>query len=270
MLISVQDLIKKSYNLYTQNTKFFLIYTTLIFSPYIVLNIFLKTILYKISGYILITNNYHTTPLYTIIHNILQFILPIVYILTFWFSIVFIKSVSDRYNKKNIESVTKVLFDTKKLIIPTLIIPFSIFIAFYANFMLVAFVTLTSVIFGLLSVFMAALAAIVPATIIITQFGFSPYIIILEGMDGLKAFNESKKMVKGRSVDIFFKIFIPLIPLIIIYSAIYLIVHELDKGMIGTNDIIKSFAFIIYTILTSFFITHHIILYNELKDTKKV
>lgn len=243
MLLSIKDLIKKSYELYAKNAKLFFTYAVIVSIPSIALS-FLVTVLRSVF-------NLRELTFLTTLYAILFLILSIVsYFLSLWFSIAFIKAVSDRYNEKNAESIKKVIIDTKKLIVPTLIV---------------------SILSGL-AVLAGLLLLVIPGIIFSIWFAFSFYVVVLDSKEGTEAMRESKKLVTGRWFATFVRLFIPSL-LFLIVSGILLtpftyIIENSKSILIGNMvDILSS---IVSIAMAPFLIASQAILYNELKKTKKI
>ena len=242
MLISVQDLIKKSYELYAKNAKLFFTYAVIVSLPSVALSV-LVTILRSVF-------NLKELTFLTTLYAILFFILGVVaYFLSLWFSIAFIKTISNSYNGKNAENITKVIGDTKKFIIPTLIVSVLTGLAVLAGFLLL----------------------IIPGIIFSVWFAFSFYVVVLEEKHGTEAMKESKKMVEGRWLATFIRLLVPSL-LFLIVSGILLTpfnyVMANSKSILISNmvDILSS---IISIALAPLLVASQAILYNELKKTQK-
>ena len=243
MLISIKDLIKKSYELYAKNAKLFFTYAVIVSAPSIALS-FLVTILRSVF-------NLQKVSLLTPLYAILFFALGVIsYFLSLWLSIAFIKTVSDKYNEKNTENIKKVIFDTKKLIIPTLIV---------------------SILSGL-AILGGLLLLVVPGIIFSIWFAFSFYVVVLDGKEGTEAMRESKKLVEGRWFPTFIRLFAPSLLFLIIsgilQSPFSYIMANSKSIFIG--NIVGILSSIVSVMLAPFLVASQAILYNELKKTRKI
>lgn len=242
MLISIKDLIKKSYELYAKNAQLFFIYAAIVSAPSVALSI-LVTILRAIF-------NLQTVSLLTSLYAILFLILGVIsYFFSLWFSIAFIRVVSDKYNERAIEPIKKVIVDTKKFIIPTFIV---------------------SVLTGL-AVLGGLILLIIPGIIFTVWFAFSFYAVVLDGKDETEAMRESKKLVEGRWFEVFIKLFVPSLLFLIIsgilQSPFSFMIANTKSVFVG--NMINILSSIVSIMLAPFLVASQAILYNELKKTRK-
>lgn len=242
MLISVKDLIKKSYELYAKNAKLFFTYAIIVSAPSVILST-LVSILRSVFNLQKVTM---LTPLYAIMFAIFG---VISYFLSLWFSIGFIKAVSDKYNGKSIENIKKIIGNTRQFILPTLI---------------VSILTALAVLGGLILL-------IVPGIIFSVWFAFSFYVVVLDGKDGTEAMRESKKLVEGRWLEVFIKLFVPSLLFLIISGILqspfsFMLTNTKSVFMGNMINILSS---VVSIMLAPFLVASQAILYNELKKTKK-
>ena len=243
MLISLQDLIKRSYELYAKNAKLFFTYAVIISLPSIALS-------YLIIALQSVFNLQQLTFL-TTLYTILFIILGVVsYFLTLWFSIAFIKVIFDKYNDKNVANIKIVINNTKKLIIPTFIVSVLTGLAILAGFILL----------------------IIPGIILSVWFAFSLYIVILEEKKSTEAMKESKKIVAGRWFPTFIRLLVPsllflLVNGILLFPFNYIMANSKSILISNLVDILSS---VVNIALAPLLIASQTILYNELKKTKKI
>lgn len=243
MLISIQDLIKKSYELYAKNAKLFFTYAVIVSLQSVALSI-LVTVLRTVF-------NLQQLTFLTTLYAILFFILGVVsYFLSLWFSIAFIKTISDSYNGKNAANIKITIGDTKKFIIPTLIVSVLTGLAVLAGFILL----------------------IIPGIIFSVWFAFSFYVVVLDEKHGTEAMRESKKLVKDRWFATFFRLLIPSLLFLLVSGILltpfkYVMASSQSVLIISLVDILSS---IVSIALAPLLIASQAILYNELKKTQKI
>ena len=243
MLISIKDLIKKSCELYAKNAKLFFTYAVIVSLPSVALSI-LVTVLRTVF-------NLQQLTFLTTLYAILFLILGVVsYFLSLWFSIAFIKTISDSYNGKNVENIKTAIGSTKKLILPTLIVSILTGLAVLAGFLLL----------------------IIPGVIFSVWFAFSFYVVVLEEKHGTEAMRESKKLVKDRWFATFFRLLIPSLLFLLVSSILltpfkYVIASSQSVLITSLVDILSS---IVNIALAPLLVASQAILYNELKKTQKM
>lgn len=242
MLISIQDLIKKSYELYAKNAKLFFIYSAIVSAPSIALSL-LVTILRTVF-------DLKTTSLLTPLYAGLFLILSVIsYFLSLWFSIAFIKAVSDKYNGKSIENIKKTITDTKKHVLPVLIVSILSGLAILGGFLLL----------------------IIPGIIFSVWFAFSFYVVALENKEGTEAMKESKKLSEGRWFAVFLRLIIPSLLFLIVSGILqspFSFIMTNSKSIFIAN-MVGILSSIVSVMLAPFLVATQAILYNELKNTKK-
>ncbi|MDD5341220.1 MAG: hypothetical protein PHC97_02150 [Patescibacteria group bacterium] len=117
---------------------------------------------------------------------------------------------------------------------------------------------------------------IIPGIIFVVWYSFAEYIVVLEDdKKGTKALTESKELVRGRWGASFWRLLIPGLIVYVIGGAISLVITlaassgNIDFATIDQNIIFNSILTLIFLALMPLFTAYGIILYNNLKETKR-
>lgn len=235
-LLSVSDIIKKGWDLYTENFQKFLVPIAIMAVPYVFL-------------YLLQIWGQNSALRLSLILSTLMFINNL------WISIVLILLTDKIYKNENI-NITKLL---------------EIAFSKIPSYFLVIILTLLAITGGFILL-------IIPGFIFMIWYGFATYINILEEKNnkGIKALKTSRELVKGRWGATFWRL---IIPILVVYGIITIVVIGIIYMLTGGNLQSASFEQSVLInavisaatiILVPLFATFVIILYNNLKDTKKV
>ena len=111
-----------------------------------------------------------------------------------------------------------------------------------------------------LAILAGSLLLIIPGIIIGVWFSFSIFVLVSEGLKGTKALTQSKELVRGRWIKVFWRMFVIFIIIFLFNFIIGLIVEELGISFLG--DII-SFLIAPFSTIYSF------LLYEDLKKSKE-
>jgi len=241
-LIPIKELIKKGWQIYTKNLKEFVI-PIIMAIPFYLIAIFYPFI------YSYLTN-YFTAFISGIITFIIFLICLGLYIMAMISLIRLINSLL--HNKKN--NINKLVNESTKGIFSYFWIGILTFVV-----MLIGFILL-----------------IIPGLFFMVWYAFSVYVYVLEDKDtkGLAALKSSKKLIKGRAWDVFGRIFVPVIFIeIIMYLAalaLFGILLLMGLGFEISGMVTYGLFILAILILLPLFISFEVILYNNLKETRKL
>ena len=188
MLISAQDLVKKSANLYKDNFNLFFKLAFLVTIPSII-----TTSL--VGALTAIFGRQSQEFFVTVIYGLFFIILFIIsYVIGIWFSIVKVRIIAARYENKDIASISSYIHSDKKLILPVIAASILAGIAIIGGFILF----------------------IVPGIIFTVWFAFATTLFVIYNLKGRSALIKSKSLVTGRFWSVALRLAIPYILYIII------------------------------------------------------
>ena len=242
MLISITNLIKESYDLYAKNAKLFFFYAFLISLPSMTVG-FLGSIVAALF-------NLKSLSFLTILYAGVFFILGVIsYFITLWLTAAFIKIVAATITGTPAQSPKEEIMASKKFILPVLIISILSGLAVLGGFILL----------------------IIPGIIFSVWFAFSIYAVILDNQKDTDAMRFSKKLSTGRWFDVFLRILIPALIVIVLSGVLQLPFSLLAKSSqsVAVNNILSIAASFISIALTPFMVSAQTILYINLKKTQK-
>jgi membrane-anchored glycerophosphoryl diester phosphodiesterase (GDPDase) len=248
MLISITQLIKKSYELYIKNFVLFVKYSLLVFLPSGVI-----VLLGEIARQTFDLDNLtpeKITPFIMVLGFVFVILSIIGYFISLWFSLTFIRIISNKYENLENESIKNEIMKTKSLI----------FTAF-----------ITSLLSGL-AVFAGLILFIIPGIIFSIWFAFAIYSVVLDNQKDTNALRFSKSIVVGRWWAVLLRLFVPTIIYLIVVGIVQAPLDFLAKT-INSSLIIYitlTLSTIINFIATPFLVSSQTILYIELKKTKNL
>jgi len=116
---------------------------------------------------------------------------------------------------------------------------------------------------------------IIPGLFFMVWYGFSDYALILEeNIKWTKSFSFSKKLTKGRAWDTFGRIFVPSLLVMVLLIAIIILVIIISMGQgqafFSALNIANIIFLLIDLLVIPLVIGFKIILYNSLKETRKI
>lgn len=274
MFISIGDIIKKTYLLYTKNFGIILKYLVLSILP----GLLGTSCTIALMGITNPTGVYNKSIIYLGIPLLLVFFIVLI-ILSLWFNFAFIKVVSKLYTNQPTENIKINLDATKHVIVPGLCT--SILSALYSSWPMILFIM---ILFGrvyytdylpniatlILNIFLPLLA--VYATIHLTYFVikliFSVFITVLENKKTKEALKDSQSRTCGRWWTITLRV---IVPVFIIYACLAIIDQILMAIGSLTGDVGKTTMTVLDMVInylaipTSLIIG--VILYHEAKKT---
>jgi hypothetical protein len=234
MLISAEDLIKSSIDLYKKHFRMFIEYSILVYAPPIIT----AGISYFLLTYMLWAG--------TILTYVLSIILTLAGgIISFWFSISFFRIIATCREGKAPKSIKLEINTALKLLWPAI---------------------LASIIAGL-AVLGGFVLLIVPGIIFSLWFSFTLLAVALDNKKGVDALRVSKKLVSGRWWGVLWRILLPGL-LYLVVSFVVELPFEILANVspsITTVAIATIVTAITTLVITPFITTVHTILYLELK-----
>ena len=265
MLITAQDLVKKSVNLYKNNFTLFFKLAILVSLPSLI----------AASAISLLTSIYGRPGQATfvlILYGLLFVALSLIsYFVGIWFIIVKIKIVADRNEDKDTGSITQHIHNDKKFILPVFLASLLAFaIAYGAPLILIIlgifFVTsLWPIIIGILSM-------LIMGILLGIWFFFTIYAIALDGKDVISSLKFSKKLTSGRWWAVVWRILVPAAFFVVGTYLMQMPFEILLKTF--SNSIISGIVTVLYylinTLFAPFLIASQVILYTNLKNTMAV
>lgn len=242
MLISASDIIKKSIDLYKNNSKLFLTYSLLFMVP----GVLITLASFSLPFFLMITDSLG-----------LGFLLYGVFILvislsTLWLSISFVRVIVARYENRDAGSIGTNLKEATSLVLPVI---------------LVSILTGLAVLGGLILL-------VIPGIIFSIWFAFGFYALVLDNKRGTEALKHSKSLVAGRWWGVFWRLLAPALVFGIITSIIQWIIGiPFGSGLDYETNF--SFSVVLYAILSGVVsmlfmplsTSAPTILYEELKKT---
>ena len=179
MLSSPKEIIEKSIALYKEHYLLYLRYMLLLFVP---------TGIIAVAGSIL-GSFQQAVFLYGLGVTIISYALVFVTgsLVSLWISLAFIKALAQTINKEPIEDPLKEIHESIKYILPALI---------------------ASILTGL-AVLGGLILFIIPGIIFAIWLAFTMYSVVLDNTSGVEALHHSKELVRGRWVDVFWRLLAP-------------------------------------------------------------
>ena len=246
MLITASELIQRSIHLYTKNFRAFLPYLLLLFFSSSVWSIIILI-------FQLVRRPSSDTLLYTLLF-IAAVIVSAAIICSLWFSIIFVRALSFRYQGKNIPPLSQELQATKILIWPALVSSILTLLAYLGGFFLF----------------------IIPGIIFVVWFSFAFSAVAIDETRALPALRLSKSLVQGRWWAVFWRL---LVPLFIFFIILFLTEKILSISLsyfliqIAKNNILLFIVPFIFSLITiainlicaPFSTAASVILYLEMK-----
>lgn len=171
MLLSANDIIHKSVDLYKQNIQLFFRYMIALFIPTAVLSV--------ASIYITTTNQ--------LVALVLSIIMIAAAVAALWISLSFIQIIANRYEGKETMTMVDELKHTQKKIIPSILVSLLTAIAVIVGFVLF----------------------IIPSIIFMVWFSFVLHEIVLENKKTIEAMKASKALVTGRWAAVLWRLIAP-------------------------------------------------------------
>ncbi len=243
MLITAQDLVKKSANLYKDNFKLFLELAILVTLPSITVSVVVTILKAIFAG---VNQEFFVVILYNILFLVLSVISAI---LVLWFSIVTVRIIAARYEKKDTPSISSYLHTDKKLILPVIGASILSGIIIVGGFILL----------------------IVPGIIFAVWFAFVMYAVALDGKDSVSSLTFSKNLVKGKWWATLWRLIVPaavyIVGTYLLQTPISIILNILGSSLL-VSIIAVITTYIINTLFTPFLVASQVILYLNLKSTK--
>ncbi|MBN1325834.1 hypothetical protein JW977_02535 [Candidatus Falkowbacteria bacterium] len=117
---------------------------------------------------------------------------------------------------------------------------------------------------------------IIPGIIFAIWYSFAEYIVVLEDIKGVKSLKDSKDLVRGRWGAAFWRLVLPSLLVYVFGGLIALVLTlifslgNIDFSALDQNLMFNAIVSLIFIILSPLFTAYGVILYNNLKDTKKV
>lgn len=242
MLISAQDLVKKSADLYRNNFKLFFKLALLVSLPSIITA---GVIAILTAAFVRDSQEFFVITLYGLFFIVITIIS---YVIVIWFSIVKVRVIAARYENKDIASIGSYIHSDKKLILP---------------------VIGASILSGL-AIFGGFILFIIPGIIFSIWFVFVMYSVVLDNQDSTSALGYSKSLVKGRWWATLWRIVVP--------TAIFLVGTYLLQTpfaiILNVNNSIFVVAiatiatYLINILFTPFIVASQVILYSNLKSLR--
>ncbi|OGH82616.1 MAG: hypothetical protein A3F93_04870 [Candidatus Magasanikbacteria bacterium RIFCSPLOWO2_12_FULL_34_7] len=241
MLISAQDLVKKSANLYKDNFNLFFKLAFLVTIPSII-----TTSL--VGALTAIFGRQSQEFFVTVIYGLFFIILFIIsYVIGIWFSIVKVRIIAARYENKDIASISSYIHSDKKLILPVIAASILAGIAIIGGFILF----------------------IVPGIIFSVWFAFVMYAVAIDNKESVDSLSYSKSLSKGRWLAVLWRILVPisffLVGTYLMQTPLSIVLNTFDSVIIITLVAIASF--LINILFTPFLVASQVILYSNLKNT---
>lgn len=181
MLISVGEIITRSFDLYRDNRRLFLCYVGIMFIPYFLMMLTAEALeASRLGAFTFIANEWIRLAFFVALGIIFALI-------SLWTWITFMRVIASRYNGVTPGSAQEELRTAKRFIMPTI---------------LVGILTALIIIGGILLL-------IVPGIIFAIWFAFSVQTVIFDNMKGKATLSASKNLVKGRLAKVLWRMIVP-------------------------------------------------------------
>lgn len=269
MLISINELIKKSLALYKNNflTIFRYLLLALVPSLLVILIMTSAMLLYKVAG------DFVTGPIMFVLLPLAAVAFVIIIVLGIWFNFALIK-VIDSLNKTSAPAMKDVLNSTKAVvwrgfgatILVGLYTAWPLFIGL-AGFAVSTFILGPSIalkiIFGLITLY-----GIIHAIFFSIKLVFSVYAVVIDNKKIGESMDLSRSIVKGRWWKIFWRLFVPCLAIYVVIILVDIILAQIG-GMFGNvgSNIAGFIASIINFLAAPYAMAVTIILFDEAKKT---
>ena len=242
MLLTAQELVKKSANLYRDNFKLFFKLALLVSLPSVISSaiiLIFRTIFFGQN------QEFFVMALYGLLFLILSIASAVIGV---WFSIVKIRIIAARYENKDIASIGSYIHSDKKLILPAIGASILSGIAILGGFLIF----------------------IIPGIIFAIWFAFVMYSVALDNQDSISSLSFSKNLVKGRWWAVLWRLLVPasifIVGTYILQTPLSIILKTFNSVFILAFVTIATYA--INILFAPFIITSQVILYSNLKSTK--
>lgn len=270
MLISISELIKRSYNLYKDNFQTILKYLLLAFAPSVLAVLIMASgmLLFKAAG------DFVTGPIIFVLLPLAAIAFIIIVILGIWFNFALIKIIDLLNKKTGIPAMKDALNSAKAVvwrglgatILISLYTAWPIFLGL-CGFAISSFVfgpsMILKIIFGLITIY-----GIFHLVYFSVKLVFCVYAVVIDNKKVKESMELSRSIIKGRWWQMMWRLLVPALVVYVIIMLINVILTYVE-GLFGNvgNNIAGFIAFAINFLVTPYVMAITIILFDEAKKT---